>query len=489
YSPNGALSATLLPSGCVVIAEAATGRQVTQLPTDATTMNLDFSPKGSFLVTWARPTTGSNTNLKVWNVSSGECVCSYTQKHYKKDLIQWTADEVICCRVVTNEVHILNGLHPEQGIVGKVYHKGVNTFKLCPLSAKPYICVFCPSAGGKNGQLALYRYNSTESAKPAGTEELVAAAASEANMLWSPTGAAVLIHTQADVDSSNNSYYGSSGLTIMSCSGCMDGSPEKDMINPLSAAVSQGKDGPIHDVRWSPMGTQFVISAGAMPCVCTLHNHKGEQIYDFGSAHRNTISWSPHGRFLALAGFGNLVGDIDFYDTQAKKIKKMSTNNAHCSVAHAWSPDSRYFMTATLAPRMNVDNGFKIFRYDGKGPIFTEHLDHCYDALWVPTLPEVYPNRARSPSRAPADGIGDASATAKAETMAAAKPAAAPAAPYRPRGSTGALSEALKRPTTQAGKVMPNKAVPGSGPAGSASSGKYVAPQRKIPGMAPGGVP
>ena len=28
-------------------------------------------------------------------------------------------------------------------------------------------------------------------------------------------------------------------------------------------------------------------------------------MFDFGSAHRNTISWSPHGRFLLLAGWSS----------------------------------------------------------------------------------------------------------------------------------------------------------------------------------------
>lgn len=198
-------------------------------------------------------------------------------------------------------------------------------------------------------------------------------------------------------------------------------------------------------------------------------------MFNFGEAHRNTISWSPHGRFLALAGFGNLVGDIDFYDTQAKKIKKMSTNNSHCAVAHAWSPDSRYFMTATLAPRMNVDNGFKIFRYDGKGPIFTEALEFAYDAMWIPVPVDVFPNRARSPSRI-ADSDTDSVSTVPA------KPVPAPVIAYRPPRSSGALSEAMKRPVTQAGKVVAPMAVAST----AAPAAKYVAPQRKIPGMAPG---
>jgi translation initiation factor 2A len=74
---------------------------------------------------------------------------------------------------------------------------------------------------------------------------------------------------------------------------------------------------------------RFVVAAGAMPSHSTLYNATGEPVYQFGAAHRNTISWSPHGRFLCLAGFGNLAGEMDFYDIL--RLKKLGS----------WS----YFMT------------------------------------------------------------------------------------------------------------------------------------------------
>ena len=52
----------------------------------------------------------------------------------------------------------------------------------------------------------------------------------------------MLVHTHCDVDKSNSSYYGSSGLFLLSA----DGS--------LSASVPQSKEGQIHDVQWSPLG-------------------------------------------------------------------------------------------------------------------------------------------------------------------------------------------------------------------------------------------
>ena len=47
-----------------------------------------------------------------------------------------------------------------------------------------------------------------------------------------------------------------------------------------------------------------------MPARSTLYDAKCKPIFDFGAAPRNIVSWSPHGRFLCLAGFGNLPGVI-----------------------------------------------------------------------------------------------------------------------------------------------------------------------------------
>ncbi len=252
------------------------------------------------------------------------------------------------------------------------------------------------------------------------------------------------------------------GLSILSCPEAYspaDGSSA--LSEPLAAAVPQGKDGHIHDVKWSPLGRSFAVAAGSMPAAVAIHSDRGERVYDLGAAHRNVIAWSPSGRFLCVAGFGNLVGDMDFYDIQAnKKPKKIGSNNSHCAVTFGWSPDSRsaarcclklnvllicvrlrrYFMTATLAPRMNVDNGFKIFRYDAVGPIYHERIAQCFEAFWIPSLPSVYPDRGRSPARTAAAGAGaheestpiiTAAPVAASAPQASKQPAAAPTAAYR----------------------------------------------------------
>ena len=484
YSQNGAYVALATEaSGGVVVHHTQSGDVVCRVACPEV-LAVEFSPLATFLLTWSRPvpanTAGTSSsgghepNLVVWEAATGQQVAAFFQKTFKRDaLLQFLANETLCFRSVNNEVHVLTPSNFAAGIVGKVHHKGVSQFRVSPVATGGHVvvAVFNAEAGGNPARATLYRYavaNGTVDGPAVASRTMFSA--SEANMMFNSTGTAVLVHTQADVDHSNSSYYGASGLFLMTSDGA------------IAAPVAQSKEGPIHDVKWSPLGDRFVVCAGTMPCHTTLYNAKGESLYQFGAAHRNTVAWSPHGRFLALAGFGNLAGDMDFFDTV--RLRKMGSNNAHCSVTHGWSPCSRYFMTATLAPRMNVDNGFKIFKYNGVGPVVHVRIEQAFDALWQPAAAGVYPSRGPSPRRGGPDG-GDAGGAAATTVASSSKPAAAAApAPYRPPGSSGSLAEMMRRgtdPASAAGKVKPAAGAGAS--AGATQPAKPAVNVRVVPGM------
>lgn len=222
--------------------------------------------------------------------------------------------------------------------------------------------------------------------------------------------------------------------------------------------------------------------AGNMPAQATLYNAKAEPLFQFGAAPRNTIVWSPHGRFLCLAGFGNLAGEMDFYDIL--RLKKIGSNVSDCSTRYSWSPDSRYFLTASLAPRMNVDNNMRVFRYNGDGPLLKMDFDRAYEAIWMPVLAgTVYPNRGPSPGRSQVSQLEREERAKVVAAKAAAKPA-----PYRPPRSTGAVASMLTRDTSApVGKVKAAPAATAAPAPSSGATGKFVpsAKSRVIPGMAP----
>jgi translation initiation factor 2A len=475
---------------------------------------VEFSPCSIYLITWSPPVKGSEGstavgNHRIWKISTGELLASYSQKTYRSELIQWSLPEdSFCFRQVSNELHIYssaNSLSPSS-ITGKLHHQGFTQYKVAKIEGqeKFHIAVFNPEAGGKPSRVSVYLMSYSYENSGAGAKEGKEASlsssfvptitiestpfvtrtifgASEAYLSWNKSGMSLLIHSSSDVDNSNASYYGAMGLYLIHTKKV--GATHE----PLAIKVEQTKEGPVHAAMWSPSESdKFILCAGNMPCQSTMCNERGEPIFQFGSAHRNTICWSLHGRFVALGGFGNLAGEIDFYDLV--RLKKLGSNTSHCATTFQWSPDSRSFMTATLAPRMNVDNGFKIFKYNGVGPIYeyqvssneTTTNNKAFDCFWKPVPIDTYPNRGPSPLRRGATDGDSEKATASA--VVPQKAAAPVVSAYRPPGSTGSLSDFMKQSTASTapvGKVKKDEPV----------KEKFVPTmqqkQRVIPGMAP----
>jgi hypothetical protein len=133
----------------------------------------------------------------------------------------------------------------------------------------------------------------------------------------SSDGAVLVGIVSTEMDATGQSYYGSTSMLLLHSDGSFD------------CNVAPPKEGGIHDVQWSPASAasgssapkRLAVCAGTMPTQTALYNAKGEQQFQFGNAHRNVLSWSPHGRFLCIAGFGNLAGHMDFWDCRKLKVR------------------------------------------------------------------------------------------------------------------------------------------------------------------------
>jgi len=141
--------------------------------------------------------------------------------------------------------------------------------------------------------------------------------------------------------------------------------------------------GPIHDVAWNPNGMEFIVISGFMPAGSVLFDSFCTPKFEFGKHHRNTIKWSPLSRFVCLAGFGNLSGEMEIWDVIA--LKQLGTCKANSAVSCKWAPDGRRLMTGVLNPRLRVDNCYKVFKYTGK-LLNTVDFSHTelYEVLWRP---------------------------------------------------------------------------------------------------------
>ena len=89
---------------------------------------------------------------------------------------------------------------------------------------------------------------------------------------------------------------------------------------------------------------------------------------------------------------------------------------------------------------MNVENGFKLFRHNGAGPVVHQEVEQAFDAIWRPSGAGIYPNRGPSPLRA-----GE-TAGAPGKGGGGPVPTAVKSEPYRAPGSSGcsAVSDIMR---------------------------------------------
>ena len=429
---------------------------------------MDLSPQGNFLLTWERwYQDACPNNLKVWNTTTGKCVAAFSQRNIKRDVwpyVQWTHDEKIAVHVTTSEVRFYpaSSLRGEGDAVAVRYSDELRIQNVASISLPRastgssdfyLLTAFVPGTKDKPARAGLYKFLPGGQTK-ADTPPLLSKSlfqAEDMKVTWNPAGDAALLTLQTAVDTSGQSYYGSSQLFMLRYG-------ETEVV-----AVPLQQEGPVADVAWLPDASKppcFVVVAGKMPSLASLHHGKtGKATFLFGNAHRNVVSWAPHGRFLCLAGFGNLAGGMSFWDRNKQKLinngcvenAKGSLRAESAVVGYDWSPSSRWFLCSTCSPRMNVDNGVRLFRYNGQSvktlPWNNEHYlpDKLLQACFVPANPTVYEDRPQSP---PPEGMTEAtSVTAPVAIAAAPKPAGRyvpPSARGRAGGGTS-LAERMRR--------------------------------------------
>ncbi|KAG5177308.1 eukaryotic initiation factor 2A [Tribonema minus] len=442
WSKDGSLIA-VATSEAVTVRRGDDGEVVCSLALPAKAMS--FSPLGTYLLTWQNPAKTQDGeprapgNLVAWEVASGREVLRLSQKQLRQATwpsLQWTADESVAARATADQIQVTD--NPTIGhscLVKAADVPRLNGFSVAPGAAPFRVAAFVAEHKGKPARVTIYQVDRSDgSAAMVATASRSSFQAQEISFRWAPDGSALVGVVSTDLDATGQSYYGSSGIFLLHSDGSHD------------CAIAPPKEGAVHDVQWAPAssaGRRFAVCAGTMPTQTALYSAKGDQVFMFGTAHRNTLAWSAHGRFLCIAGFGNLAGEMDFWDTRRSKL--LGSAASHCAVKYGWSPDSRYFMTATCAPRMNVDNGVHVFKYNGSGPVYSRAVDTLYDACWRPAAEGTYQDRAASPGRKGPDSKKAAAGGANSPT----KPAA-----YRPPAARGGGSVAAMMRAEREGNVV-----------------------------------
>ncbi|TPX26583.1 hypothetical protein DIZ76_012045 [Coccidioides immitis] len=481
YSPCGRYFAWASPEGVSII-DPSVGHLIATLPAE-NVYELGFSPLGTFVITWQRPSKDENgdavRNLKVWRVVEGPPsdngdepprvpTGSFVQKSQTGWNLQYTADEKYCARVVTNEVQFY-----QSGNLTTVWNKlrveGVVDFAISP-GQNHTVAVFIPERKGQPASVKVFnvpQFNLPLSQKNFFKGDKV-------QMKWNKSGTTLIVLAQTEVDKTGKSYYGETTLYLLSTNG-------------FDSRIDLDKEGPIHDVTWSPNSKEFGVVYGYMPAKTTVFNSRGAATHSFPLAPRNTIVFSPHGRFVIVAGFGNLAGQMDIYDLEKNYTKVATVEASNASVCE-WSPDGKHILTATTSPRLRVDNGVRIWHVGG-GLMYNEDMNELYDVHWRPQ------SSVSHPLENPLHPMPNPHPSALAY-LANKKTPSKPVGAYRPPGARGQSAPMTFRREDEGGAAFIRDERPNAfGPSANA----FGKPRRRVvpgaepmdeflpPGAAPGG--
>jgi len=150
-----------------------------------------------------------------------------------------------------------------------------------------------------------------------------------------------------------------------------------------------------------------------------------------------------------------------------------ASNPSHCE----WSPDGKFLLTATLSPRLRVDNGVRIFYILGQ-LIHVQMCDELYQANWRPTPVDVVPPFPQVIPPAP-----NPSAAAQAFVAVAKPTPTKPAGAYRPPGARGQSASLVYKREEDGGS--PARTPGGSGtatPTRPGQNGGNTNGRRNVPG-------
>ncbi|CAG7728580.1 unnamed protein product [Allacma fusca] len=334
-------------SSTVTIFDTQTGGQVAVIRHRM--IKAELSPNGKYLIGWENPSQNTD-NFKIWSIDgeSGPSV-AYALKLSKPPEVHFSGDEALFARLATNAVIFADV--PEFPKTAKKTPESLNIsrFSVSPGTGPVHVLCYVPATkSGMPSNARLFRYPDFETTIASRSFFQ----ADRIDMKWNPRGNAVLLTASQDIDKTGKSYYGKSMLYYLDTKG-------------EAATVQTDSDAPIiHAAEWCPNSNDFCVITGKMPNTrAAMFNNKCEVIFDMGISARNAVHFNAQGNLVVLGAFGNLgSGNIEVWEVRKLK-KKISQTQVAAVTQLLWLNDGVHFVTATTAPRMQVDNNFKVWDF------------------------------------------------------------------------------------------------------------------------------
>lgn len=344
---------------------------IMEIPLEKPLYSMKFSNTGRFLQTFQQFSVNKEENegLKnctVYDVINNKKLYEYTNKSLDNWHLTFNKNDTFVIQLSNNRKSMKfiklnkNCDNLSFDLSENIYNtfnfaNSIENFEISPnCNQPPIIATFTPVKSGKPASLQIWVTSSLPSKKP--IEQAVNTktffAVDSCIFYWNAKGTTVLGKTSTNFNS--NSYNGENKLYLLS-----------HISNQALLLTSSKDSGPIHDINWNVDGLSFAVNFGYMPSKTVFYNTKGDVIKQMEPDKKNTILHSPNGKYVLIAGWGNLAGAVDIFDITDNYKKIVSFEQSNINFVE-WSPSGEFLLMAITSPRLRVDNVIKILHFSGK---------------------------------------------------------------------------------------------------------------------------
>lgn len=375
WSPLGTYLATYHSKG-IALWGGEKFEQINRFPHKSVQI-IDFSPCERYLVTYSPSVTKEDPHaIKMFDIGTGQMKRSFLHEQSAKwPVFKWSHKGEFFARVQPGKALQVYET-PDFGLLDK---KSITVQDVQDLTWSPSDNILAYWIAETDNQPARVILMSMPDKREVATKMLFNVA--EVRMHWHPQGNFLCVrvnrYTKKKLDADSVVKY--AGL----CTNFEVFRMREKNIPVEKVDVSDA----VSCFTWEPNGNKFamvqgVASKGLSVVFYQVNPQDIEKVKVLEKRSVNTISWSPVGQHVVLAGLRSANGGLEFIDTSDMKI---TSNQEHFGATDMeWDPTGRYVVTTVSYWHVKVDNACHIYSSHGTLLHKLNKLDRICQFSWRP---------------------------------------------------------------------------------------------------------
>jgi translation initiation factor 3 subunit B len=386
WSPNGTYMATFHRQGIALYAGKKWAR--TQRFSHSAVKFIEISPCEKYIVTLSADAPANPQDpqaIIIWDIKTGEKKRGFDVNEGEQErgwpVFKWSHDDKYCARLIHKKagpdggkaedmisIYETPGMHLLDKKSLKISE--VQDFSWSPTDN--VVAYWTPEIGERPARLSITAIPSREELTSKNFVQV-----KECKLVWQKSGDHLCVAVERHNKRKTATYWNF----------CLFHMREKlipcDIVE-LEERVKLGH------CAWEPTGTKFAIIHGEAPRICCsvydLADGKVTLVKCLDKVQANHISWSPRGRYLILAGLGQMQGVFEFIDTAT--MEPMNQGEHFMASEVLWDPTGRYVITVVSFLRHQSDTGYYVWSFQGK--LLQKYIiPKFYSLEWRPQPPSL----------------------------------------------------------------------------------------------------